>query len=61
MLNKLFFIDNRCTNPYFNLALEEYLLKNISDKNFMLLWQNDNTIVIGINQNAAEEINFDYV
>ena len=61
MLNKLFFIDNRCTNPYFNLALEEYLLKNISDKSFMLLWQNDNTIVIGINQNAAEEINFDYV
>lgn len=47
-------------NPYYNLAMEEYVLKNRADDVF-LLWQNDNTIVIGRNQNTLEEINLDYV
>ena len=40
-------------NPYYNLAMEEYVLKNRADDVF-LLWQNDNTIVIGRNQNTLE-------
>jgi lipoate-protein ligase A len=47
-------------NPHFNLAMEEYILKNRMDDVF-LLWQNDNTIVIGRNQNTLQEINLDYV
>ncbi|MBR6523221.1 MAG: lipoate--protein ligase [Clostridia bacterium] len=43
-------------NPYFNLAAEEYFLKTgCEDK--LILWQNDNTVVIGKNQSAFTEIN----
>ena len=59
MNKKLYFINNKCTSPYFNLALEEYLLKNKTNMDFLVLWQNKNTVVIGCNQNAYEEINVD--
>lgn len=54
----MLFIKNDSKNPYFNLALEEYALKklNVSD-DFFILWQNENTIVVGRNQNTIEEIN----
>ncbi len=45
---------------YFNLALEEIFLREFEDEVFML-WQNDNTIVVGKNQNTLAEINSDYV
>ena len=48
------------TSPYHNLAVEEYLLQQTSDNVFML-WQNDNTIVIGRHQNTAAEVNQEYV
>ena len=44
------------TSPYFNLAAEEYFLKKDSDDK-LILWQNDNTIVIGRNQSTFTEIN----
>ncbi len=43
------------TNPYYNLAVEEYLFNTASDCVFML-WQNDKTVVIGKNQNAYAEV-----
>lgn len=53
---------NQSKDPYFNLALEELLTKDESiDDEILLLWQNDNTIVVGVNQNTLEEINNDYV
>jgi len=54
------FLSLTSTNAYYNLAFEEYILKNFQDDVF-LLWQNDNTIVVGRNQNTMEEINADYV
>lgn len=48
------------TDPCRNLAVEEYLLHN-GTQDCLLFWRNDNTIVVGRNQNAAEEINRDYV
>lgn len=56
----MIFIDNQSLNPYFNLALEEYLLTAF-DKDIFMLWRNDNTIVVGKNQNTVAEINADYV
>ena len=55
------YIINNCTNPYFNLALEEYLFKSEENYVYFWLWQNDNTIVIGKNQNAFREIKADFV
>lgn len=45
-------------DPYYNLALEEYLFSETDDDIFML-WQNEPCVVIGKNQNAFAEINID--
>lgn len=55
----IYIIDNN-TDPYWNLAAEEYLFKNMTQPVFRL-WQNDNAIIIGMHQNALAEINIDYV
>ncbi|WP_338970185.1 lipoate--protein ligase [Spiroplasma endosymbiont of Labia minor] len=55
------FISNS-NSPYYNLAFEEYLVYSYKTKNQILfLWQNDETIVIGRNQNIHEQINFESV
>jgi len=56
----MFCINNQNTNPYFNLASEEYLLKNYEEDVFML-WRNEPSIIIGKHQNALAEINIEYV
>ncbi len=53
-------IQDLCTDPYFNIAAEEYVLKNFSEDCFML-WRNDNAIIVGKHQNTLAEINVDYV
>lgn len=47
-------------NPYFNLAMEEYVFNKFDGEVFML-WRNDQAIIVGKNQNTIEEINVDYV
>ena len=53
------FIVLKTTDPYYNLAVEEYLFLNSHEDVFML-WQNDRTVVIGKNQNAYAELDVDY-
>jgi len=47
-------------DPYFNLASEEYLLKNMQE-NVFLLYVNNPTIVVGKHQNTLAEINLNFV
>ncbi|MBE6534526.1 MAG: lipoate--protein ligase [Ruminococcaceae bacterium] len=54
------FLILKTTNPYINLATEEYFLTQ-SNEDIFMLWQNEPTIVIGKNQNAFAEINMDFV
>ena len=52
------YIESNSTDPYFNLALEEYVFDRLpKDESYFMLWQNANTIVIGKYQNALEEVN----
>lgn len=54
-------LDTKSINPHYNLAFEEYVLMYRTDNDYLMLWQNDNTIVIGQNQNTEEEINRSFV
>lgn len=53
-------IVNQSVNPYFNIASEEYLLKNFDHDCFML-WRNSPSLIIGKHQNALAEININFV
>jgi lipoate---protein ligase len=53
-------ILNPHTDPAFNLAAEEYLLKAF-DRDIFRLWRNDNAIIVGKHQNTLSEINAGYV
>ena len=53
-------INQTSTNPYFNLAAEEYFLKNFKEDLFML-WRNLPSVVVGKHQNALAEINHEFV
>ncbi len=53
-------ISLKNTDPFFCLAAEEYLLKNFDDDIFML-WQSENTVVVGKHQNLPAEINYRFV
>ncbi|UVI28557.1 lipoate--protein ligase [Paenibacillus spongiae] len=59
----MLFIDNRGnTDPALNLALEEYILRNLlTGDSYLLFYINEPSIIIGKNQNTIEEINTDYV
>lgn len=53
-------IYHESTDPYFNIATDEYILKHMDEDCFML-WRNDNAIIVGAYQNTLAEINYEYV
>lgn len=56
MIRKLYVCYGKTFDPYFNLALEKRLLDQLAAGECILyLWQNENTVVIGKNQNAWVE------
>ena len=53
---KMILINRNETDPYFNIAAEEYVLKEMNEEVFML-WVNDPSVIIGKHQVAAAEAN----
>jgi len=54
-------IINNETDPLYNLALEEYVLKYLNlDEDILLLWQNKDSVVIGVDQNPFREVNYPF-
>jgi len=51
-----YIIQSNSFNPWYNLAVEHYLMTRVKKGDAILyLWQNQNTVVIGKNQNALKE------
>ena len=61
MVEHTIYMETGSQDPAYNLAFEEYVLTHRTEGSYLLLWQNDNTIVIGQNQNAEAEINRPFV
>ncbi|MFD1953399.1 lipoate--protein ligase [Paenibacillus thailandensis] len=59
----MYFIDNQgITDASLNLALEEYALRHFpAEHDYLLFYINAPSIIIGKNQNTAEEINAEFV
>lgn len=53
-------MHSRNTDPYYNLALEEHLLKKFTD-DFFVLWQSKPAVVVGKHQNVLAEINYRFI
>ncbi len=55
-MNQMLYLETNSQDPAYNLAYEEYILQNFRQGNILILWQNDNAVIVGRNQNTAEEI-----
>lgn len=51
------YLETGSTDPQYNLAFEEAILTGRMNGDYLILWQNDNAVIIGQNQNANAEIN----
>ncbi len=56
----MLFIHNQHRDPYFNIALEEYLLHN-QPQDVTMLWWSEPSVIIGKHQNAFAEVNLPFV
>ncbi len=58
---RVLLLQNTHLQPFLNLAVEGFLLENLAPYSHALyLWQNDNTVVVGRNQNTYAEVNPDF-
>ncbi len=55
-MDKFYFITHDIHDPYFNIASDEYLLKQ-KDGYYIYLWINSPAVIVGLNQNTLQEVN----
>lgn len=61
MSAQMYYLETGSLDPAYNLAFEEVVLRRRTRGDYLLLWQNDNTVVVGQNQNAEAEIDRAFV
>ena len=52
---------NSCTDPYRNMAFDEWCLEHGPDEPVFYLWRNRPSVIVGFNQVAGNEVNLDYL
>ncbi len=55
----MIFIHRPETNPFFNIAAEEYVLQHFDD-DVLMLWQCSPAVIVGKHQNMVAEVNMRY-
>lgn len=56
------FLTNSCTDPHFNMALDEFCLECLPlETPVFYLWQNSPSVIVGLNQNVYSEVNIRYI
>lgn len=58
-MNDFLFISHDVTSPEFNIASEEYLLKQKGGY-YVYIWRNEPAVIVGVNQNTIREVNLKY-
>lgn len=57
----MIYLETGSVDPSYNLALEEFVFTHCTQEDYLILWQNEKTVVVGQNQNAEAEIDRPYV
>ena len=56
------YLRNDCTDPHYNMALDEYCLERFPlGETVFYLWRNSPSVIIGLNQNVYSEVNLPYL
>lgn len=54
------YLETGSTAPRYNLAFEEYILTHRREGDYLILWQNASSVIVGRNQITAQEVNSDF-
>ena len=58
----MIYLESPSADAAFNLALEEYVFQKMPrDREYFMLWQNSDAVIIGKHQNVWEEVNLPFI
>jgi lipoate-protein ligase A len=57
---KTIYLETGSTDPRYNLAFEEYILTHRQEGDYLILWQNASSVIVGRNQLTAQEVNGEF-
>ena len=59
-MTKTIYLETGSTDPRYNLAFEEYILTHRREGDYLILWQNASSVIVGRNQLTAQEVNGEF-